>query len=221
MTKNIGIILFFKFFLCLLFGIQLTSFGKKSLASEVTRSTMNPLTIIIPPSGEKAYEIAGEAFAELWGKVTGQQPIVIHMESGNLKLPDGDVVLIGSDAVNPVVHELIRSGTLESLNIVYGEDNYRMLSINQEGKSCLILAGGSGRSTIYAAYDFFRKQAGAEYFWDGDVVPHHDKIQLSGIDVLEQPVSNIGVCAILPIVVCTAFRRSIGTWKIGKRKLIG
>ena len=181
------IILFPIFFFCLSFGIQLTSYGKETLAWREASLAINPITILIPPTGEKAYGIAGEAFADLWEKVTGQRPVVSRMESGNLKLPDGDVVLIGSDAVNPVVHELIRSATLESLNIVYGDDNYRMLSINKEGRSCLILAGGSGRSTIYAAYDFFRKQAAVEYFWDGDVIPHRNKIQLTGIDILEKP----------------------------------
>jgi len=150
-------------------------------------SATNPITVLIPPIGEEAYEIAGETFADMWEKVTGEQPTVDLMESGNIKLPDGDVVLIGSDAVNPMVHDLIRSGTLESLNIQYGGDNYRMLSLSKRGRTFLILAGGSGRSTIYAVYDFFRRQAGVEYFWDGDVVPHHEKIQLTGIDVLEQP----------------------------------
>lgn len=142
------IILFPILFFCLSFGIQLTSYGKETLAWREASLAINPITILIPPTGEKAYGIAGEAFADLWEKVTGQRPVVSRMESGNLKLPDGDVVLIGSDAVNPVVHELISSGTLESLNIVYGNDNYRMLSINKEGRSCLILAGGSGRSTM-------------------------------------------------------------------------
>jgi hypothetical protein len=145
------------------------------------------IKVLIPSAGEKAYGIAGEIFADLWEKVTGLRPAVYSMESGNMKLPDGDIVVIGSDAVNPAAHNLIRSGAVESLKIQYGGDNYRMLSIIKEGQSFLILAGGSGRSTIYAVYDFFRKQAGVEYFWDGDIIPHRDQIKLTGIDVLEQP----------------------------------
>jgi hypothetical protein len=145
------------------------------------------IEVLIPPSGEKAYAIAGETFADMWEKVTGERPAVSSMKFDEKELSGTNVVLIGSDAVNPVVHELIRTGTIDGLGLQYGSDNYRLLSLNSQGKNCLIVAGGSGRSTIYAVYDFFRKQAGAEYFWDGDVIPHHESIDISGIDILEKP----------------------------------
>lgn len=176
------IVLFFS-----LIGIQQTLYGKETIPEKAVNSALYAITILIPPTGEEAYEIAGEAFADLWGQVTDHRQIVEYMKPDDPKLPDGDVILIGSDAVNPAVHDLIRSGALENLDIQYGGDNYRMLSIEKDGRTILILAGGSGRSTIYAVYDFFRKQAGVGYFWDGDVIPHQDQIQLSGIDVLEQP----------------------------------
>ncbi|RIH65405.1 hypothetical protein D1164_09775 [Mariniphaga sediminis] len=159
------------------------------IVSPDTYGTTNSsgITILVPTTGEKAYEIAGQTFADMWEKVTGEKPAVYYMKPDQRELPEGEVILIGSDAVNPVVHELIREGTLESLNIQYGGDNYRILSLSKNGNNYLILAGGSGRSTIYAVYDFFRKQAGAEYFWDGDIIPARQQIQLSGIDVLEKP----------------------------------
>ena len=154
------------------------------VANSAIRTNTSAIKVLVPPSGEKAYKIAGETFADMWEKVTGERPSVSFMEFDEKELPVGDIVLIGSDAVNPAVHELIRSGTIDGLGLQYGGDNYRLLSLNN---NCLIVAGGSGRSTIYAVYDFFRKQAGVEYFWDGDVIPHHDQIEISGIDVLEQP----------------------------------
>ncbi len=177
----------FTSFLFLLFIILQNSFGKDMSLPDVRGPGVKQVTVLIPPVGEKAYGIAGTVFTDLWEKVTGQRPVITTIESVNLKLPAGDVVLIGSDAVNPLVHSLIRSGTIESLDIIYGGDNYRMLAIDKNGRTCLIIAGGSGLSTIYAVYDFFRKQAGAEYFWDGDVIPHRDQIQLAGIDIREQP----------------------------------
>jgi hypothetical protein len=145
------------------------------------------IQIFIPSTGEKAYKIAGETFADMWEKVTGERPTIYFMKPNQRDLPEGEVVLIGSDAVSPIVHELVREGTLESLNIQYGGDNYRMLSVVKNGNKYLILAGGSGRSTIYAVYDFFRKQAGVEYFWDGDIIPNRQQIELSEIDILEKP----------------------------------
>jgi hypothetical protein len=157
------------------------------LKKEATENITDIPTVLIPSAGEKAYKIAGEVFADMWAKVTGKRPVVFQMEADNSALPEGDVVIIGSDAVNFAVHDFIRSGVIDGLNLQYGSDNYHILSVKAKGQNCLILAGGNGRSAIYAVYDFFRKQAGAEYFWDGDIIPHHDRILLTGIDILEQP----------------------------------
>ncbi len=150
-------------------------------------SSNNTIRVLIPPTSEKAYVIAGETFADMWEKVTSERPSIKYMETDEKELPDANIVLIGSDAVNPVVYELIRTGTIDGLGLQYGGDNYRLLSLNNKDKNCLVIAGGSGRSTIYAVYDFFRKQAGVEYFWDGDVIPHHESIDISGIDIVEKP----------------------------------
>lgn len=156
------------------------------IASASPARAAAPPTVLAPASGEKAYAIAAEAFTDLWRQVTGQQPELRKIETADA-LPEGDLVLIGSDAVNPVVHKLIYDGTLDSLDLVYGTDSYRIVSVPKDGRQIVIVAGGSGRSTLYAVYDFFRRQAGAEYFWDGDVVPQRDTISLAGIDVREQP----------------------------------
>lgn len=145
------------------------------------------VTVLVPPVGEKAYQIAGEEFVRLWEKVTGDRPTLCKAESNMRTPPAGDVIIIGSDAVQPVIHEMIRVATLETLSIAYGSDQYRILSVPLGGRQLVIVAGGSGRSTLYAVYDFFRRQAGAEYFWDGDVIPHRDRIALAGLDVNEAP----------------------------------
>ncbi len=172
----------------ILFGILFFTFTTTPvIASNSIELDKSSIRILIPPYGEKAYAIAGETFADMWEKVTGKRPSVSYMKSDEKELSDSNVVLIGSDAVNPVVHELIRTGLINGLDLQHGGDNYRLLSLNKQGKNYLILAGGSGRSTIYAVYDFFRKQVGVEYFWDGDIIPRHSSIDISGIDILESP----------------------------------
>ncbi|MEA3364291.1 MAG: hypothetical protein U9Q79_01505, partial [Candidatus Hydrogenedentes bacterium] len=147
-------------------------------------SAQPTLTVIAPPAGEKAYEIATGDFVDLWTQVTSHSPAVTSPRN----LPSsGDVVLIGSDAVNPIVHALIKRGVLETLDLQYGTDSYRILSVDAPPVRYLIVAGGCGRSTIYAVYDFFRRQAGAEYFWDGDVIPQRPNLDIGGVDVTEKP----------------------------------
>jgi hypothetical protein len=146
------------------------------------------LTVLTPPVGEKAYQIAGEAFVDLWQKVTDKRLPLKTWDKASLdNLPEGDLVLIGSDAVQPLVHRLILDAAIETLNIQYGGDGYRIVCVPHQNRRFLILAGGSGRSTLYAVYDFFRRQAGAEYFWDGDVIPKQSQIAFDKLDVTEQP----------------------------------
>lgn len=146
------------------------------------------VTVVTPLRAEKAYAIAGETFASLWEQVTGTHPAVVeYIQPFRANLPQGDLILIGSDSVNPLVHQLIQQGKVSSLGIEYGGDGYRLLSIVEDGRTTLIVAGGSGRSTLYAAYDFFRRRAGAEYFWDGDIIPKRPSIDMAGLDVTEKP----------------------------------
>ncbi len=164
------------------------------LVSSVGPAHAGPMTVLAPPTGEKAYSLAAQALADLWEQVTGQRPVVKTWDGAARQdqdttetLSEGDLVLIGSDAVHPLVHQLIRQGALDSLGIQYGSDEYRLVCVPHQGRRCLILAGGSGRATLYAVYDFFRRQAGAEYFWDGDVIPKRDAIDFAGLDVIEKP----------------------------------
>ena len=162
------------------------------LVGSVGPAWAGAITVLTPANSEPAYPIAGEQVADLWEQVTGHRPAVkTWNEAANPdiqeELPEGDLVLVGSDAVHPLVHQLIRQGVLDSLGIQYGSDEYRLVGVPYQGRRCLILAGGSGRSTLYAAYDFFRRQAGVEYFWDGDVIPKRNAIDFAGLNVIEKP----------------------------------
>ncbi len=50
----------------------------------------------------------------------------------------------------------------------------------------LALSGANARSLFYAVYDFLERRAGCRWFWDGDIVPHSDEIELAGLDVREK-----------------------------------
>lgn len=142
------------------------------------------ISVLLPPQGENGYVIAGETFAKLWQTVTGRR---VKLMKWNGKMPWGNTVVIGSDAVNPAAFLPIRSGRLEQYRIRYGTDDYHALSLPDHGRTTLILAGGCARSTIYAVYDFFRRRAGAEYFWDGDKLPFRPGLNLAGCDFSESP----------------------------------
>ena len=140
------------------------------------------IRIVAPVPSEKAYELAVNAFQDMWLKVTGETLSVVTEDDGV-----SDVVVIGSDAVNDVTAQVMADGLLDTLNIRYGTDSYSLISIEKDGRTMLLLCGGRGRSTLYAVYDYFERVAGCRYFWDGDVIPHHDTLPIGGLNVAEAP----------------------------------
>ena len=62
-----------------------------------------------------------------------------------------------------------------------GNDTYTIMS-DAQGAT---LAGDKPRCVLYAVYDLLERRAGCRWFWDGDVVPKRDAIDLSGLDVRE------------------------------------
>ena len=143
------------------------------------------MRVIYPDTQEPAYRIAADAFVEYWQKITGETLKAQPADEDGL--PGGDLVLIGSDAVNGPVHELLKRGVIASLGIRYGSDDYCLLSVREGGRDILLLAGGSGRSTLYAVYDFFRRRGQVEYFWDADVFHHHGPIDVTNLHCVERP----------------------------------
>ena len=76
------------------------SSAKPDVASAAPRTPeKGTITVVVPSTGEKAYQIAGEAFVELWGKVTQRRPALIPAAASPADPSAGDVVLIGSVAV--------------------------------------------------------------------------------------------------------------------------
>ena len=61
-------------------------------------------------------------------------------------------------------------------------DEYRVVS----DANGVRFVGANGRAVLYAVYDFFERQAGCRWFWDGDKVPKRETIELGGLDVREK-----------------------------------
>jgi hypothetical protein len=114
--------------------------------------------------------------------VTGSR-LSVTSEPGS----SANLVVIGSDSVNGFCRTAIEQGIIPPLGVGARTDAYRIRSAEKDGRSYLFLAGGNGRSTLYAVYDFFERQAGCRYFWDGDIVPKQAAIRMDGLDVSASP----------------------------------
>ena len=52
--------------------------------------------------------------------------------------------------------------------------------------AAVTITGANMRSVMYGVYDLLERRAGCRWFWDGDVVPKKDAIDLSGLDIYEE-----------------------------------
>ena len=139
------------------------------------------MLILKPIQASAPYEKAANIFHDMYLKVTGTDLPICEQDSS-----EGDLVVIGSDAVNDfLLGEVLEYGL--DLGIRYGTDDYCIRSYKRHGRRILILAGGNGRATLYAVYDFFERFADCHYFWDGDVIPQKETITWGDIEILESP----------------------------------
>lgn len=143
---------------------------------------MDNIRIIMPTDKSGGYRFAAEEFASLAMAVTGCSLPLTECDDGV-----SDLVLIGSDAVNSVVEELLLAGKIPSFSFRFSSDDYEIVSHNIGSRRVLILAGGRLRSTIYAVYTYFERYLGCRWFWDGDIIPRADALPMEGISLTESP----------------------------------
>ena len=130
----------------------------------------------------QAYQVAGQELQKYWNQITGQTLEIVNQSNG-----EDSYLVIGSDAVNPFVRQLIERKVIRDFPLKTASDEFRLLTVKDGARTHLILAGGRGRATLYAVYCFLETRGGCRWFWDGDVVPHQDAIDITGLDVTETP----------------------------------
>ena len=115
-----------------------------------------------------AFALPRAEFAKYWRLVTGRDA------------PEGIV----SFAIDPKVSKS-------------GNDAYAIVSAGvtrdvadadaqERVPPAVTITGSNMRSLFYGVYDLLGRRAGCRWFWDGDVVPKSDAIDLSGLDVHEE-----------------------------------
>lgn len=138
------------------------------------------MKILQPKTDNSSVQHAAEIFCDMYAKITGDTLEFCTEDDGD------DLILIGDDSVNPVSARLFIEGKC-AFRTVIGTDGYHIVSYKDGNRNLLILAGGRGRSTIYAVYRYFEKFCGCSYFWDGDRIPKAKKIPMENIELCEEP----------------------------------
>ena len=162
-------------------NLQRAILGLICACGSVSSAQSGEWKVLEPVSAPRAYTVAAREFQKYYEAVTDSRlAIISEPDASNL-------VVVGSDSVNRFCRDAVEKGLVEPLDIGVDTDAYRIRSKEKDGRRFLFLAGANGRSTLYAVYDFFERQAGCRYFWDGDIVPKRAAIPMSGLDVTESP----------------------------------
>ncbi len=140
------------------------------------------IAILKPNTDMVTYKNAVNVFKQMYETVTNKKIDIISQDDGK-----SDLIVIGSDSVNDFVLKEILDLKLDSLGIRYGTEDYCIRSYKNGEKNALIFAGGRGRSTLYAIYDYFERFLDCHYFWDGDVIGHSETIPMENINIVETP----------------------------------
>lgn len=143
---------------------------------------MSNLKILKPEYCTKAYDIAVNEFSNLYIKVTGKQIDIDFQDDGQ-----SDYIVIGGEEVNSFTFNYILNKHISGFDVACGTDEFHIVSSSADNRNYLFFIGGSGRSTIYSVYHYFEKVMNCRYFWDGDIIPESDEINIIDIDIKEEP----------------------------------
>ena len=127
--------------------------------------------------------IAASEVVSLWKQITGENLAVITEDDSQ-----SDLIVLGSDAYNAFTHAKIVEKVIPQFSIASGTDGYQLRSaVDVNGRNLLFIAGARPRALLYGVYRFFELRANCRYFWDGDIIPESKTIDITGLDLKENP----------------------------------
>ena len=133
------------------------------LAATVFALEAKDPVVFLPVDAPSTVRIAADEFQKYWGQITGRR-ITVTVNPTD----DSVCVRIGFPADDPL--------------FVGETDAYIVKSVGDG----LEITGKNPRSVLYGTYEFFRQRCGCRWFWDGDVVPKAERIDLSDVDIREK-----------------------------------
>ncbi len=154
------------------------------------------MQVVVPVDAKRTVRIAGVVFIRYHCEIAGHRLPVTEKPK-----PSGMYVRIGF----PSDDSLFAGET----------DAYTVKSV----RDGLEIAGKNPRSVLYGVYEFFRQRCGCRWFWDGDVVPKADKVDLSGVDIRERAQFLYRGCQYFAHRGLTRFHAEQWGWDAWRREL--
>ncbi|MCL5105360.1 MAG: alpha-N-acetylglucosaminidase C-terminal domain-containing protein [Armatimonadetes bacterium] len=133
-------------------------------------------------------EHAAKEFAKYSELLTGQHAVIMkdNGAQGKNELASRlgsyeSIVLIGNSSMASIPIDI---------SAKLGTDGFVIKTINPVlpgGTNALLIAGNTGKATLYGVYHYLETCCGVGFFWDGDRVPRIAAVPVSGLDIVEKP----------------------------------
>ena len=139
--------------------------------------------IVIGPHSTGVERHAARELASYVERMTGAR-------MRTLAEPDPSVrsaVLIGRPETNPTIADLATRGKLRISRDFPGLDGFVIKTVEDAGKTYLVLGGSADRSSLYAVYDFLERYCHVGFFWDCERVPKAESLIFDPIDFSSRP----------------------------------
>jgi alpha-N-acetylglucosaminidase len=146
-----------------------------------------PADIVLGPQATFIEKHAAEELTSYIKQITGAQMRTLT----DLKDAGKAVVLIGRAETNPVVAHLINAGKVTLSADEPGLDGFVIKTVDDSGRSYLVLGGSQDRGTLYAVYDLLERFCHVGFFWDCERVPQAEALEFDTIDISSRPYFEI------------------------------
>ena len=131
------------------------------------------ICVVLQANAESSFELQREEFSKYFRQITGKDAPKGCVEFAI----DPKVSKCGRDAYSIVSRGIPRPEAVHEADA---------LAERASPRAAVTITGSNMRSVWYGLYDLLERRGGCHWFWDGDVVPKKDSIDLSGLDVHEE-----------------------------------
>jgi len=181
-----------KKFSCVLVVIMLVLLCNCGIAEAASRCcarrTQGPIAVVYSKGASVQEMLAAKEVRRYIYLRTGLFFPIIEFGSFPVK---SDVVVIGQKDSKVFDKFITGNKSLSSEIAALQAQQYRIKSVNKNGRNVVLIAGGDSAGTLYGAYRFVEK-LGVRFFLHGDVVPDEKiSLKLSDIDEKGKPLFNL------------------------------
>lgn len=160
--------------------------ASQATALDLTRDGKPVAQIVVAKNATAAERFAAADFQSIVASISGAKLSIASEISGQ----GGAWVLIGEAAVRLAGENVLAAAGLDNIR----DDGFALKTVDDRGRSYLLLLGREPRGTLYAVYSFLETTLNCGFFSDGDSFPNRPTLSVSDQDLQGNPAFPLRAC---------------------------